>query len=210
MKLIVSKKANVNYLAKVIKIEVFKPHTDPEVTRLKCCTVDGFNIICGIDSEPGWYVYFPTACCLNPDFLKYANLYRHKELNADAEQSGMFEDNGRVKAIRLRGELSEGFILPAVTLENYLLSVDNIDALTRLFYTATREVVDFTVSVECFCGYFDDIGCAIVIVKTEAEAGSDSDGELQVCLVLIHIEVVCLLVKAWTYILINHGKNIVT
>lgn len=127
MKLIVSKKANVNYLAKVIKIEVFKPHTDPEVTRLKCCTVDGFNIICGIDSEPGWYVYFPTACCLNPDFLKYANLYRHKELNADAEQSGMFEDNGRVKAIRLRGELSEGFILPAVTLENYILSVTNVN-----------------------------------------------------------------------------------
>ena len=82
MKLIVGPKANVNYLAKVVKIEHFKPHTDPEVTRLKCCVIDGFNIICGIDSEPGLYVYFPTACCLNPDFLRFANLYRHKELNA--------------------------------------------------------------------------------------------------------------------------------
>lgn len=127
MRLITSKNANVNYLAKVVKIENFKPHSDPEVTRLKCCMIDGFNIICGIDSEPGWYIYFPTACCLNPDFLKYANLYKHKELNADAEQSGMFEDNGRVKAIRLRGELSEGFIIPAVTLENYILSVTNVD-----------------------------------------------------------------------------------
>ena len=126
MKLIISKNGNVNYLAKVVKIENFKPHSDPEVTRLKCCTIDGFNIICSIDSEPGWYVYFPTACCLNPDFLKYANLYKHKELNADAEQSGMFEDNGRVKAIRLRGELSEGFIIPATILENYLLSVTNV------------------------------------------------------------------------------------
>lgn len=126
MKLAVGKKANVNYLAKIVRINSFKPHTDPEVTRLKCCVIDGFNIICGIDSEPGLYVYFPTACCLNPDFLKYANLYKHKELNADPEQSGMFEDNGRVKAIRLRGELSEGFILPAVTLENYILSVTNV------------------------------------------------------------------------------------
>lgn len=127
MKLTTGKKANVNYLAKIVRIEHFKPHTDPEVTRLKCCVIDGFNIICGIDSEPGLYVYFPTACCLNPDFLKYANLYRHPEKNSDPEQSGMFEDNGRVKAIRLRGELSEGFILPAVTLENYILSVTNVN-----------------------------------------------------------------------------------
>ena len=125
MKLIIGKKANVNYLAKIVRINSFKPHTDPEVTRLKACIVDGFNILCGIDSEPGLYVYFPTACCLNPDFLRYANLYRHKELNADPEQSGMFEDNGRVKAIRLRGELSEGFILPVVTLENWITSVTN-------------------------------------------------------------------------------------
>ena len=127
MKLIKSKNANVNYLAKVVRIENFKPHTDPEVTRLKCCVIDGFNIICGIDSEPGLYIYFPTACCINPDFLRYANLYKHKELNNDPEQSGMFEDNGRVKAIRLRGELSEGFILPAVIFENYIVSVTNIN-----------------------------------------------------------------------------------
>ena len=127
MKLIVGPKANVNYLAKIVRIENFKPHTDPEVTKLKCCVIDGFNIICGIDSQPGLYVYFPTACCLNPDFLRYAHLYRHPELNADPEQSGMFDDNGRVKAIRLRGELSEGFILPAVTLENYILSVTNVN-----------------------------------------------------------------------------------
>lgn len=126
MKLIKGPKANINYLAKVVKIENFKPHSDLEVNKLKCCTIDGFNIICGIDSQPGLYVYFPTGCCLNPDFLRYANLYRHKELNNNPEQSGMFEDNGRVKAIRLRGELSEGFILPTVILENYILSVTNI------------------------------------------------------------------------------------
>ena len=127
MKLAIGKKADVNYLAKIVRINQFKPHSDPEVTRLKACVVDAFNILCGIDSEPGLYVYFPTACCLHPDFLRYANLYRHKERNADPEQSGMFEDNGRVKAIRLRGELSEGFILPVTILENYVLSVTNVE-----------------------------------------------------------------------------------
>lgn len=37
----------------------------------------------------------------------------------------MFDDNGRVKAIKLRGELSEGFILPIVVLQNYVVSVTN-------------------------------------------------------------------------------------
>ena len=126
MRLIIGKNADVNYLAKIVNIEHFKAHSDPEVTKLKCAVIDGFNIICGIDYEPGLYVYFPTGCCLNPDFLKYANLYKHSEMNNDQEKSGMFEDNGRVKAIRLRGELSEGFILPIIILENYILSVTNI------------------------------------------------------------------------------------
>lgn len=125
MKLSKSKRANVNYLAKIVDIKNFRAHSNPEVTRLKCCTIDGFNIITGIDSQPGLYVYFPTACCINPDFLRYCNLYRHKELNNDPEQTGMFEDNGRVKAIRLKNELSEGFILPVVQFQNYIMSVTN-------------------------------------------------------------------------------------
>jgi hypothetical protein len=127
MKLVQSKNANVNYLAKIVKIEDFHKHSDPEVTKLKCCFIDGYNIITGIDSEPGLYVYFPTACCINPKFLSYANLYRHGELNSDQTKTGMFEDNGRVKAIRLRGELSEGFILPISVFQNWVISVVNIE-----------------------------------------------------------------------------------
>ena len=127
MKLVQSKNANVNYLAKIVKIEDFHKHSDPEVTKLKCCFIDGYNIITGIDSEPGLYVYFPTACCINPKFLSYANLYRHGELNSDQTKTGMFEDNGRVKAIRLRGELSEGFIIPISVFQNWVISVVNIE-----------------------------------------------------------------------------------
>lgn len=125
MELIKSKKSSENYLSKIVNITTFRKHNDPEVTRLKCCTIDGFNIITGIDSQPGLYVYFPALSCINGDFLRFANLYRHKELNNDPEQSGMFDDNGRVKAIKLRGELSEGFILPVVVLQNYVVSVTN-------------------------------------------------------------------------------------
>lgn len=123
MKLIQSKKASINYLSKIVNITSFRTH--PNAEKLKCCTVDGFNIITGIDSEPGLYVYFPVLSQINNDFLSYANLYRHKELNKDPEQSGMFGDNGRVKAIKLRGEISEGFILPITVFKNYIVSVTN-------------------------------------------------------------------------------------
>lgn len=78
MKLIKSKKASENYLSKIVKIDTFRKHNDPEVNKLKCCTIDGFNMITGIESEPGLYVYFPALSQINNDFLSYANLYKHK------------------------------------------------------------------------------------------------------------------------------------
>ena len=60
MKLSTSKCSNVNYLAKVVQIDSFTNHIDPEVTRLKVAHVDGYNIIVGVDEQPGKFVYFPT------------------------------------------------------------------------------------------------------------------------------------------------------
>ena len=45
MKLVKSKNCNVNYLAKVVDIKVFRKHSNPEVTKLKCFTIEGFNFI---------------------------------------------------------------------------------------------------------------------------------------------------------------------
>lgn len=126
MKLNINAKADVNYLSKVVQIDEFTQHINPEVTRLKVAHVDGFNILVGIDEQPGKFVYFPAMSQINPQFLSYANLYRHKELNADPEKTGMFEDNGRVKAIRLKGQVSEGFLLPIQTLVNFIVDSTSV------------------------------------------------------------------------------------
>lgn len=127
MKLNISKKANVNYLAKIVEIKDFTPHSNPDYTRIKCAHVDGYTIVVGIDEQPGKYVYFPTSSCINPQLLQYANLYRHSELNANAEKTGMFEDNGRVKAIKLGGQPSEGFLLPLEVMLNFIVSSTNVN-----------------------------------------------------------------------------------
>mgnify|MGYP003292050011 CR=1 FL=1 len=126
MKLNVSKNANINYLAKIVEIKDFTAHINPEVTRLKVAHVDGYNILVGIDEQPGKFVYFPTSSCLNPQFLAFANLYRHAEKNNDNEKTGLFEDNGRVKAVKLKGQVSEGFLLPLTTLVNFIVDSTNV------------------------------------------------------------------------------------
>lgn len=126
MKFIKSKNANINYLAKIIDIQNFTPHPDPETTKLKLAHADGFNIVVGIDSEPGIYVYFPTSCEINPQLLAYGNLYRHTEKNNKPEaKAGFFEDNGRVKAIKLRGIVSEGFLMEWTLFHNFIVENTN-------------------------------------------------------------------------------------
>lgn len=122
-----------NYGSKIVKIETFMPHPNPEVTRLKYCIVPGtiFPVLVGIDYEPGYYVYFSVNSIISSSLLSFANLYRHSEMNKDNTKSGFFDDNGRVKAIKLKpvydyitdkdgnniklirhGCQSEGFLLP--------------------------------------------------------------------------------------------------
>lgn len=129
MQLIKSENYNENYLSKVVNIESFEKHPDPEVTRLKVAHVDGFKVIVGINEIPGKFIYFPTSSCINPQLLSFANLYRdyNKNNDGDPNNTGLFEDNGRVKAVKLRGLVSEGFLLPLTTFVNFIVDSTNID-----------------------------------------------------------------------------------
>ena len=128
MELIQSKKADINYLAKIIYLNEsdFTPH--PNANSLKIVHVGGYNIIVGLDEQPGLYIYFPALSQINENLLSYANLYRHINKNSNpTTKPGFFEDNGRVKAIRLRGIVSEGFLLPVKTLRDFLLTTINVE-----------------------------------------------------------------------------------
>lgn len=120
MKLQKSAKININYAAKIVEIKDFFNHPNPKCERLKCCSIDGYNIAVGIDTEPGLYIYFPVECQIEKAFLSANNLFRDKEMNIDKEaKPGFFEDKGRVKIIKLQGYPSEGFIIPVESLNNW-------------------------------------------------------------------------------------------
>ena len=127
MKLNISNGANVNYLAKIVCVDKFTPHPNPEYTKLKVAHIDGFNLIVSTDMTEGIYVYFPAMCQINPELLSYLSLYRNKEKNRNVEKAGFFGDNGRVKAIRLGGALSEGFIMPIKEFQNWIVDSVNVE-----------------------------------------------------------------------------------
>ena len=56
MKLNISNGANVNYLAKIVYVNKFTPHPNPEYTKLKVAHIDGFNLIVSTDMTEGIYV----------------------------------------------------------------------------------------------------------------------------------------------------------
>lgn len=113
-----SEKANPNYLAKVIKLSGLRKHANAD--RLQVITVDFQNVITGMDAKDGdIYVFFPVECVINKEFLSFTNSFRHKELNADKEQAGFFEDSARVKAMKLRGEKSMGYMVPVASVEKF-------------------------------------------------------------------------------------------
>lgn len=127
----ISKNANPNYLAKVVKLEGLRKHDNAD--RLQCVDIDFQTVITGLDAKDGdIYVYFPVECKINSDFLSHTNSFRDYKLNADYLQktpleqeflntdsnkelrkAGFFEENCRVKAMKLRGEKSMGYIVPS-------------------------------------------------------------------------------------------------
>lgn len=108
----ISKEAIPNYLCKVVELKNIRKHENAD--RLQVVTIDFQDVITGLDASKGdIYVYFPIECQISEEFLSATNEYRDKTLNQDSEQSGFFEKNSRVRAVKLRGQKSMGYIVPA-------------------------------------------------------------------------------------------------
>jgi hypothetical protein len=109
-----------NYTCQVIKL----PNKIPVkgLDNLVEVNYQGNSVLVGKDSsENDIYLFFPAESQLSHDFLHQNNLYRHETLNADPTQKGFFEDNRRVKAIKFKGIISSGFIIPVAGLVKALI-----------------------------------------------------------------------------------------
>lgn len=96
----------------------------PNADRLKLATVLGATVIVDLEAKEGdIIIYFDSNLRLSHEYLHYNNLYSSAELNVDPTQKGYFGKNGRVRAQKFRGEISNG----------YVADLDSLFVLPELF-----------------------------------------------------------------------------
>lgn len=131
--------ANINYLAKIVKLSNVRKHTKAD--RLQCVMIDGNNVIVGIDvHNDDIGVFFPLESQINQEFLSALSLFRDKELNKDKEKAGFFENHRRVRALKLRDERSEGFWIELDKFcEVYSLKYDDVAKLVGTEFNLVKD-----------------------------------------------------------------------
>lgn len=110
---------NPNYLAQVIRLGPVNKH--PNADKLQTTVCNGCSVITGLAAKEGnLYIYFPIESTINKEYLSYSNSFSDAELNKNKEIKGFFVKTGRVRAIKLRGMVSEGYIVPAADIKEWL------------------------------------------------------------------------------------------
>lgn len=106
----------MSYSAIIAPIQNLRPIEKAD--RLLAGTVAGFQVITSIDTVEGTVgVFFQEGGQLSLEYAKANNLHRHAELNENKDKTGLFDDNRRIRAQRLRGSISEGFWAELSTLK---------------------------------------------------------------------------------------------
>jgi len=101
----------MNNTAVIVEIKSIRKHNNAD--RLQIVDIFGTQVITDLSTNVGdIMIYFDSNLKLSDSFLKNNNLYRTAELNSDKNKTGYFDDNGRVKAIKLKGEFSDGMLMP--------------------------------------------------------------------------------------------------
>ena len=111
------KRGSENYVGTVVEIKnIFNIENADKIVRTN---IFGNDIIISKDVNIGdKMIYFISGTKLNSDFCKYNNLLTDKEQNNDKTKTGYISPKQfRVKAIKLKGIISDGILLPLSSLE---------------------------------------------------------------------------------------------
>lgn len=106
------------YCAYITTLKGLRKHSNAD--RLQCVEVFGQNVIVDLSYQEGQKViFFPSDGQLSLEYATDNNLVRKKDENGNNIGGYMDAEKRNVTAIRLRGEKSEGLVLPIETLAKY-------------------------------------------------------------------------------------------
>jgi hypothetical protein len=106
------------YCAYITTIKELRKHSNAD--RLQCATIFGNNVIVDLSYTEGQRViYFPTDGQLSEEFANDNNLVRKKDENGNNIGGYLDPDKRNITALKLRGEKSDGLVLPITVLLKY-------------------------------------------------------------------------------------------
>lgn len=112
------------YCGYIVELKDLRKHSNAD--RLQCAEVFGNNVIVDLSYHDGQKcVFFPTDGQLGKEYAEKNNLVRKKDEQGNEIGGYLDPEKRNIKAIRLRGEKSEGIALPVETLKDWC----NIDEL---------------------------------------------------------------------------------
>lgn len=106
------------YCAYITILKELRKHSNAD--RLQCATVFGQNVIVDLSYKVGQRViFFPTDGQLSEEFSNDNNLVRRKDENGNNVGGYLDPAKRNITALKLRGEKSEGLVLPIEVLSKY-------------------------------------------------------------------------------------------
>lgn len=107
---------NKNYCATVVNLPATRFDLNG-LDKLAGVSIFGYQVIVSKDSPSTLGIFFPAESQLSDAYCFNNNLYRHGNLNKSPDEKGYLEDNRRVRAIKFKGNVSNGFFMPLESLE---------------------------------------------------------------------------------------------
>lgn len=114
------------YCGYVTTLKNVRPHSNAD--RMKLADCFGNTICVGIDAAEGEIgVYFPTDGQLSVEYCAQNDLVRRKDENGKPAGGYLDPEKRNIRAIKLRGEKSDGLFMP---LSSFVYTGVNLDELT--------------------------------------------------------------------------------
>lgn len=106
------------YCGYIVMLQKLRKHSNAD--RLQCVDVFGNNIIVDMSYYEGQKaVFFPVDGRLSDEYAEANNLIRKKDENGNNIGGYLEPGKNNIRALKLRGEKSEGLVMPIETLSSY-------------------------------------------------------------------------------------------
>lgn len=108
----------MSYCGFVVEVKELRKHSNAD--RLQVATFFGNDTIVDISTKIGDIgIYFPSDGQLSEEYCKYNDLVRRKDENGNPVGGYLDPDKRNIKALRLRGEKSDGMFMPLSSLDYF-------------------------------------------------------------------------------------------